>query len=109
MIRTVVGSAIAVVVLTLVFGFAYPLVMTGFAQVAFQDKANGSLITAKGPDGTERVVGSRQIAQSFTGDEYFWPRLDNLLQMLTQPAASAAPKSAAEPSVVPPGASELPR
>ena len=27
------------------FGFAYPAVMTGFAQVAFADKANGSLIT----------------------------------------------------------------
>ena len=48
MMRTVVSSAIAVVVLTAVFGFAYPLVMTGFAQVAFQDKANGSLITVTG-------------------------------------------------------------
>ena len=69
MIRTVVGSAIAVVVLTLVFGFAYPLVMTGFAQVAFSDKANGSLITRDG-----KVVGSTLAAQGFTSPRYFHER-----------------------------------
>jgi K+-transporting ATPase c subunit len=53
---------------------AYPLVLWVFAQVVFPDKANGSLMTAKAPNGTERVVGSSQIAQQFTGDEYFWPR-----------------------------------
>ena len=37
------------------------LVMTGFAQVAFKDKANGSLITRNG-----KVVGSRLAAQEFT-------------------------------------------
>jgi K+-transporting ATPase ATPase C chain len=69
MIRTVVGSAIAVVVLTAVFGFAYPLVMTGFAQVAFQDKADGSLITRDG-----RIVGSKLAAQEFTAPTYFHSR-----------------------------------
>jgi len=68
-IRTLVGSALAVVVLTLVFGFAYPLVMTGFAQVAFQGKANGSLITR---DGT--VVGSKLAGQEFTSLSYFHGR-----------------------------------
>jgi K+-transporting ATPase ATPase C chain len=53
---------------------AYPLVLWTVGQVVFPDKADGSLLTAKGPDGTERVVGSRQIAQAFTGEEYFWPR-----------------------------------
>ena len=69
MIRTVVSSAIAVVVLTAVFGFAYPLLMTGFAQVAFQDKANGSLITVDG-----KVVGSKLAAQEFTSPRYFHSR-----------------------------------
>ena len=69
MMRTVAGSAIAVVVLTLVFGFGYPLLMTGFAQVAFQDKANGSLIEVDG-----KVVGSRLAAQEFTSPRYFHSR-----------------------------------
>ncbi len=67
--RTVARSAIAVVVLTLAFGLVYPLVFTGFAQIAFSDKANGSLVER---DGT--VVGSRLAAQAFTGAEYFHPR-----------------------------------
>jgi K+-transporting ATPase ATPase C chain len=53
---------------------AYPLVLWAVGQVLFPDKANGSLLTVKGPDGAERVVGSVQIAQPFTNDEYFWPR-----------------------------------
>jgi K+-transporting ATPase ATPase C chain len=69
MIRTVVGSAIAVVVLTAVFGFVYPAVMTGFAQLAFEDKADGSLIAHDG-----RVVGSELAAQEFTAPTYFHAR-----------------------------------
>jgi len=67
--RTIVASIAAVVVITAFFGFAYPAVMTGFAQVAFQNKANGSLITR---DGT--VVGSRLAAQGFTSPKYFHER-----------------------------------
>jgi K+-transporting ATPase ATPase C chain len=48
----------------------YPLVVFGIAQIAFHDKANGSLIT--GPDGTVR--GSRLIGQSFTTGKYFHSR-----------------------------------
>jgi K+-transporting ATPase ATPase C chain len=69
MMRTVARSAIAVVVLTLAFGIVYPLVFTGFAQIAFSDRADGSLVER---DGT--VVGSRLAAQAFTGPEYFHPR-----------------------------------
>ena len=67
--RAAVSSVIALVVLTAVFGFAYPLVMTGFAQVAFKGQANGSLIKV---DGT--VVGSRLAAQEFTSAKYFHER-----------------------------------
>jgi K+-transporting ATPase ATPase C chain len=67
--RTVARSVIAVVVLTLVFGLAYPIVFTSFAQVAFADKADGSLIERDGA-----VVGSRLAAQAFTKPVYFHPR-----------------------------------
>jgi K+-transporting ATPase ATPase C chain len=67
--RTVVASIVAIVVLTAFFGFAYPAVMTGFAQVAFSHEANGSLIKASG-----KVVGSELAAQSFTKPQYFHSR-----------------------------------
>ena len=69
MTRTLGRSVIAVVVLTLVFGLVYPLLFTGFAQLAFSDKANGSLIERDG-----KVVGSKLAAQAFTKPEYFHPR-----------------------------------
>jgi K+-transporting ATPase ATPase C chain len=48
----------------------YPLVLLGVGQAVFRDKAEGSLLTdAKGD-----AVGSRLIAQPFSGDEYFQPR-----------------------------------
>jgi K+-transporting ATPase ATPase C chain len=67
--RALVGSCLALVVLTAVFGFAYPALMTGVAQVTFPDKADGSLVEH---DGT--VVGSRLAAQAFTAPQYFHPR-----------------------------------
>ncbi|SFN69104.1 MULTISPECIES: potassium-transporting ATPase subunit C [unclassified Streptomyces] len=51
----------ALLVLTLVTGVLYPLVVTGFAQALFNDKANGSEIK----DHTGRVVGSSLIGQSY--------------------------------------------
>jgi potassium-transporting ATPase KdpC subunit len=67
--RSVVSSVLAIVVITAVFGFAYPLVMTGFGQVAFKSQANGSLITVDG-----KVVGSKLAAQGFAGSSYFHER-----------------------------------
>lgn len=69
MIRLLGRSVIAVVVLTLVFGIAYPVAVTGFAQLVFPDKADGSLVERDG-----KVVGSRLAAQEFTKPEYFHPR-----------------------------------
>jgi K+-transporting ATPase ATPase C chain len=67
--RAFLRSVVAVIVLTLVFGLAYPIAFTGLAQVAFSDKADGSLVVR---DGT--VVGSKLAAQAFTKPEYFHPR-----------------------------------
>jgi len=59
------------VVFTILTGLAYPLVITGVAQLAFRDKANGSLIPQL-RDG--KVVGSALLAQRFESPRYFWPR-----------------------------------
>jgi K+-transporting ATPase ATPase C chain len=67
--RTFAGSVVAVVLATVVFGFVYPGLMTGFAQLAFGQKADGSLIEVDG-----EVVGSRLAAQAFTELQYFHPR-----------------------------------
>lgn len=59
----------AIAVLTFVVGIAYPLAVTGIAQVAFPDEADGSLVEHDG-----EVVGSRLLGQAFTGAEWFHPR-----------------------------------
>ena len=65
--KDLIASLVAVVVLTLVLGVAYPLVVTGIGQVVFSDRADGSRIERDG-----REVGSRLIGQAFvreTGEE----------------------------------------
>ena len=47
--------------MTVILGLAYPLAMTGIAQVAFHDNADGSLVQHRG-----RTVGSDLIGQAFT-------------------------------------------
>ena len=56
--------------LTLLTGFAYPLLFTAFAQAVFPGQANGSLILVDG-----RVRGSRLVGQAFTDPRHFWGRL----------------------------------
>ena len=48
----------------------YPLIVFGIGQLAFRDKANGSLIVD--PSGNPR--GSTLLAQGFTDPKYFHPR-----------------------------------
>ncbi len=68
---TLIRPALSLLLLmTLITGVAYPLVVTGVAQVAFPAQANGSLIV----DAAGKVRGSTLIAQDFTGDAWFHPR-----------------------------------
>jgi potassium-transporting ATPase KdpC subunit len=63
-------------ILSLITGVLYPLAITGIAQLAFADKANGSMITGK----HGKTVGSALIGQDFAaGDpkvaaKWFWGR-----------------------------------
>jgi len=59
-----------VIALVLITGVIYPLVVTGAAQVLFNDKANGSFIERDGV-----TVGSTYIGQAFTEDRYFRGRI----------------------------------
>ncbi len=58
--RDLISSLLAIVVITALFGLAYPLAITGAAQVAFPGRADGSKIERDG-----KVVGSRLLAQDF--------------------------------------------
>jgi potassium-transporting ATPase KdpC subunit len=55
-----VGTRITLAV-TVVCGIAYPLVMTGVSQVAFNHQANGSLVT----DSKGNIIGSSLIGQCY--------------------------------------------
>jgi K+-transporting ATPase ATPase C chain len=57
------------VVLSILTGVVYPLLVTGIAQLAFPNAANGSLIESGG-----KQVGSTLIGQPFDDPKYFWSR-----------------------------------
>jgi potassium-transporting ATPase KdpC subunit len=61
--KDLISSAVAVVVLTVLFGLAYPLAITGVSQVLFPNRSGGSQIVRDG-----RVVGSRLLGQDFSKD-----------------------------------------
>jgi K+-transporting ATPase ATPase C chain len=67
--RQLLAALGMVLVFTVLTGLVYPLVVTGVAQVAFHDKAEGSLVKRDG-----KVIGSEWIGQPFTKPEYFHPR-----------------------------------
>ncbi len=56
-------------ILTLITGVAYPLLVTGIAQVVFPQQAAGSLVLKGG-----KAIGSSLIGQSFSDPKYFWSR-----------------------------------
>jgi len=57
------------VLLSAITGIAYPLLVTGVAQVVFPAQANGSLVLKDG-----KPVGSSLIGQNFSDPKYFWGR-----------------------------------
>lgn len=69
LVRQFLAGLRLLLVLTVLVGLAYPLVMLGVGQLAFHDRANGSLLQSSG-----RPVGSALLGQSFTGPQWFAPR-----------------------------------
>jgi len=67
--RNLIAAVLMTIVTTVILGVIYPLAITGIAQVAFPDQANGQLIERNG-----KVVGSRIIGQGFSSPGYFRSR-----------------------------------
>lgn len=66
MLKMIRPAIISLVVFTVITGIAYPLAVTGVAQLLFPFEANGSIITKEG-----KPAGSSLIGQPFDGAGYF--------------------------------------
>jgi K+-transporting ATPase ATPase C chain len=69
MVKHLKTSILMVVALAILFGFLFPMIITGIARVAFPRQAAGSLLSRDG-----KVIGSGLIGQNFAAPKYFHPR-----------------------------------
>ncbi len=95
MLRQLRSSVVAVIALTVLLGLAYPLAMTGLAEVLWPHQANGSRVERGG-----RLVGSTLIGQDFRGEARFFQ---------SRPSASADDPTATAASNLGPNSVALSR
>jgi K+-transporting ATPase ATPase C chain len=69
MLQHIRPAVVLLILFSALTGLAYPLAVTGVAQLALPHQANGSLIEKDGV-----VIGSALIGQNFQSDRYFHPR-----------------------------------
>lgn len=70
--KNLITALLMTIATTVLLGVIYPLIVTAMAQLLFKDKANGQLLYRSG-----QPIGSRIIAQPFSGPKYFHPRPSN--------------------------------
>lgn len=89
--RTFLTALKLFIALTALTGFAYPLLVAGYAMAFHKEKAAGSLAYAGG-----RAAGSTLLAQKFTGAAYFHPRPSSVdYNPMPSGASNLSPASAA--------------
>jgi K+-transporting ATPase ATPase C chain len=118
-LRQTWASVRMVLVLTVLLGLAYPLAVTGLAQVALPGRADGSLVERDG-----RVVGSSLVGQDFARDPRYFqgrpsasgydplatgasnlgPESPVLLRQVERRRAAVARRDGTDPADVPPDA-----
>jgi len=82
--KVVHQSILMLAAMTMLCGVAYPLLVTGAAQLLFHDAANGSIIERNG-----KSLGSELIGQPFADPKYFWSRPSTTAPSAYNSAASS--------------------